>query len=161
MFHLTHEAINEILHFHNTKPLTPLSIHDLITKGGKLSSDQIAKVNQLFIQPQYQSMTTALPIAYPYLNELGKMMVDLISYILGYGTYEDVDETIMAMLSIFSPRMPPTVHYDFAIFIANKIHEKLMNLEREKVFKYIRYIYHLFLFYQPDAFPVPVKKLDA
>ena len=92
-------------------------------------------------------MSTALPIAYHYLNEQGKMLVELISYILGYGSYEDLDETIMAMLSIFSPGMPPAVHYDFSTFIANKIHEKLMNLEREKVFKYTRYIYHLFLFY--------------
>ena len=44
---------------------------------------------------------------------------------------------------------------------ANKIHEQFMNLEREKVFKYTKYIYHLLLFYQPDAFPVPLKKLDA
>ena len=133
-----------MLHFHTTKPLTPLSIHDLINKGGKLSS---AQISQLFIQPQFEAMSTTLPIAYQYLNELGKMLVDLISYILGYGTYEDVDETIMAMLSIFSPRMSPAVHYDFATYIANKIHEQLMNLEREKVFRYTRYIYHLFLFY--------------
>ena len=100
-------------------------------------------------------------IGNPYLNDLGKMLVDLISYVLGYKGTEDVDDTIMAMLSIFSPGKPPDVHYDYATYIANKIHEQLMNLQREKVFRYTRYIYHLFLFYQPDSFPIPLKKLDA
>ena len=36
-----------------------------------------------------------------------------------------------------------------------------MNLERERVFRYTSYIYHLFLFYQPDSFSIPLKKLNA
>lgn len=36
-----------------------------------------------------------------------------------------------------------------------------MNLDRERVFRYTYYIYHLFLFYQSDSFNVPLKKLDA
>ena len=101
------------------------------------------------------------PIGNVYFNELGRLLVDLISYVLGYRSAEDADETILAMMSIFSPGMPPVVHYDYAAYIADKIHEQLMNLERERVFRYTSYIYHLFLFYQPDGFPIPLKKLDA
>ena len=36
-----------------------------------------------------------------------------------------------------------------------------MNLERERVFKYTSYIYHLLLYNQPDSFPIFLKKLDA
>ena len=36
-----------------------------------------------------------------------------------------------------------------------------MNLERERVFKYTSYIYHLMLYFQPDSFPVSLRKLDA
>ena len=36
-----------------------------------------------------------------------------------------------------------------------------MNLERERLFKYTAYIYHLLLYYQSDSFPVFLKKLDA
>jgi len=36
-----------------------------------------------------------------------------------------------------------------------------MNLERERVFKYTSYIYHLLLYNQPDSFRVFLKKLDA
>ena len=60
------------------------------------------------------------PIGYHYLNELGRMLVDLISYVLGYKGIEDVDETIMAMLSMFSPGKPPAVHYDYATYIAER-----------------------------------------
>ena len=86
------------------------------------------------------------------------MLVDLISYVLGYRGVEDVDNTIKAMLSIFSPGKAPAVHYDYATYIAEKIHEQLMNLQRERVFRYTSYIYHLFLFYQPDSFSIPLKK---
>jgi len=36
-----------------------------------------------------------------------------------------------------------------------------MNLERERVFKYTSYIYHLLLFNRPDSFHVLLKKFDA
>lgn len=160
LFYVTPEAINQMLHFHTAKPLTPLSMMHLIDQGGKLSSAQIIKINQLFIQSGSQTMRSP-PISHVYLNELGRILVDMISYILGYKSTEYVDETILVMMSVFSPRKPPSVHYDYATFIANKIYEQLMNLERERVFRYTSYIYHLFLFNQPDSFPVTLKKFDA
>ena len=114
----------------------------------------------MFVDSGSETVRTP-PIGYEYLNELGRMLVDLISYVLGYKGIEDVDDTIMAMLSIFSPGMPPAVHYDYATYIVEKIHEQLMNLPRERVFRFTSYIYHLFLFYQPDSFPIPLKKLNA
>ena len=89
------------------------------------------------------------------------MLIDMISYILGFKTSEIVDETVFALMSMFTPRQPPAVKYDYATFIANKIHEQLLNLERERVFKYTSYIYHLLLYYQYESFPVVLKKLDA
>jgi len=62
---------------------------------------------------------------------------------------------------VLTPGKPPSVQYDYATFIANKIHEQFMNLERERVFKYTSYIYHLLVFNQPDSFPFTLKKLDA
>ena len=63
------------------------------------------------------------------------MLIDMISYILGFRTSEIVDNTIFALMSIFTPGQPPAVHYDYATFIADKIHEQFMSLERERVFK--------------------------
>jgi len=84
----------------------------------------------------------------------------MIPYILGLNTNEFVDKTILVLLSMFAPGQPPAV-YAYATFVADKIHEQFMNLERERVFKYTSYIYHLLLYYQPDSFPVFLKKLDA
>lgn len=160
LFQITPESINEMLHFHTAKKLTPLYMQNLINKGSKLSSDQIIKINQLFVRPGSESVRTP-PIGYQYLNELGRMLVDLISYVLGFRGMEDVDDSLMAMLSIFSPGKPPAVHYDYATYIAEKIHEQFMNLRRERLFRYTSYIYHLFLFYQPATFSVPLKPLNA
>ena len=122
LFHITPEAINQMLHFHTTKPLTPLSMMHLIDQGGKLSSAQIIKINQLFIEPGSQTVRTPL-IGNVYFNELGRFLVDMISYVLGYRSTKDADETILAMMPIFSPGKTPSVHYYYAAHIANKIHE--------------------------------------
>jgi len=65
------------------------------------------------------------------------------------------------MLSTFIPGLSPTIKYDYASFIAGKIHAQFMNLEREGVFKYTTYIYHLLLYYHPDIFVFPIRKLDS
>lgn len=100
----------------------------------------------------------------PYLDtwfiEAGKFIIDMIAYILGFKTSEYVDETILVLLSIFSPRQPPAVRYDYATFIADKIHEQFMSMDKERVFKCTSYIYHLLLYYQSDSFQVPLRKLD-
>ena len=68
------------------------------------------------------------------------MLIDMISYILWFRISEIMDETVFALMSMFTPGQPPAVKYDYATFIANKIHEQFMNLERERVFKYFIYI---------------------
>jgi len=64
-------------------------------------------------------------------------------------------------MSIFTPGQPPTVKYNYATFIAEKIHDQFMRLENEKVFKYSTVIYHLFLYYQSEKFSFSVNKLDT
>ena len=85
----------------------------------------------------------------------------MISYVLGYKTTEYIDETILALMSMFIPGHSPDVKFDFATFISNKIHELFIKLDREGVFKYTSYIYHLFLYYQTDSFQFPIRKLDT
>jgi len=85
----------------------------------------------------------------------------MISYVLAFKTSEHIDETILALISSFTPGQPPAIKHNYAKFIANKIHDQLLNLDREGVFKYSSYIYHLFLYYQPDCFQFPIKRLDS
>ena len=62
--------------------------------------------------------------------------------------------------STFSPGQPPLVIFDYADFIADSIHYQLTNLQLEGVFRYTSYIFHLFLFFQSESFPISLQKLD-
>jgi len=45
LFHVTPEAINQMLQFQSAKPLTPLSMQLLLEQGAKLSSSQITRIS--------------------------------------------------------------------------------------------------------------------
>lgn len=91
---------------------------------------------------------------------MGRDLADMISPILGYNSIEFIDETVLVIMAMFSPGKP-TICYDYATYIFDKIHEQLMNLERERVFRYTSYIYHLILYYQHERFPFPLQRTDA
>ena len=77
--------------------------------------------------------------------DLGKDITTIIACILGFTTIEYVDEINFAYMSIFTPGQPLAVKFDYAKFIADKMHDQFMRLENEKVFKYSSVLYHLFL----------------
>ena len=85
----------------------------------------------------------------------------MIACILGFTTSEYVDELTLAYMTTFTPGQPPACKYDYAAFIADKMHEQFMRLENERVFKYSSVLYHLFLYYQTDKFPFSMKNLDT
>lgn len=80
---------------------------------------------------------------------------------MGFNSSEYVDDITLVLLSIFTPGQLPAVRYDYASYIANKIHDQILNLETEGVFKYTTFIYHLMLYYQSDNFSFPINKLDT
>jgi len=100
------------------------------------------------------------PYLQAFFTDIGKLMVDMISLIMGFNPGEYVDDVTLLLLSIFTPGEPPTIKYDYASYIANKIHDQFLRLDNEEVFKYTTFIYHLMLYYQSDNFPFPVRKLD-
>ena len=144
VFYVTPAAIREMLNFKTAKKLVPLSLMDLIKQGVKLKDAQITKINQLFINSTSETMKYP-PIHYVYLNKLGTDLADMISPILGYNSIEIIDETVLVIMAMLAPGKPP-ICYDYATYISNKIHEQLMDLERERIFRYTSYIYHLILY---------------
>jgi hypothetical protein len=148
VFYVTPEAIREMLCFKTEKKLVPLSLVDLIKQGAKLTDAQITKLNQLYIDSDTVKYP---PFNHVYLNQLGRDLADMISPILGYNSIEFVDETVLVMMLMFAPGKSP-ICYDYATYISDKIHEQLMNLARERVFRYTSYIYHLILYYQHEKF---------
>jgi len=157
VFYVIPEAIREMLHFKTKKKLIPLSLIGLIKQGAKLTDAQVTKLNQLYTD---SDIVKYPPFHHVYLNQLGRDLVDMITPILGYYSTEFVDETVLVIMLMFTLGKSP-IFYDYATYISNKIHEQLMNLERERVFRYTSYIYHLILYYQHEKFPFPVKKVDA
>ena len=146
LFHITPDSINEMFHFKPSQPLAPLSMGHLVDEGSKLSTAEIDPIAKLFMRPDCQPRKLP-PFCHVWFNEVGKFIIDMISYVLGFKTSEYVDETILVLMSMFVPGHLPTVKFDFATFISNKIHEQFIKLDREGVFKYTSYIYHLFLYY--------------
>ena len=160
LFYITVESINEMLHFHPIQPLAPLSMGFFLEQSSQLPSSEITQITKLFMKLDYQAQGPP-PYVHSWLTETGKLILDMISFILGFKTSEFVDETILVMLSIFTAGHPPAVKYDYASFIANKINEKFINLDREGVFKYASFIYHLLLYFQPYSLLFPIRKLDS
>lgn len=58
-----------------------------------------------------------------FFTDMGKIIVDMIYVVMGFNTSEYKDELTLVLLSIFTLGQPPTVKYDYASFIADKIHD--------------------------------------
>ena len=59
-----------------------------------------------------------------------------------------------------SPSQPPAIIFYYAIVIADSIHHHLTKLPTEGVFRYSSYLFHLFLFFQADNYPIALQKMD-
>jgi len=145
LFSITAESINEIIQFHSTEPLAPLSMGFLLEKASQLPSSEITRIAQMFMSPKHQPKGPP-PYLHTFFTETGKLILDMISFVLGFRSSEYVDDITLVLLFIFTLGQPPAVKYDYATSIANKIHAQFMNLEREGVFKYTSFIYNLLLY---------------
>ena len=85
----------------------------------------------------------------------------MLSCILGYTIDEHVDKPILAFISIFCPGKPLVIVFNFSQFLADKIHDQSIIFLDERVFKYSSILFHMFLYFQSDRFPVNIQKLDT
>ena len=90
------------------------------------------------------------------MREIGTML----SCVLGYFTDEHVDASILGFLSIFFPSQPPASTFNFAQYLADAIHDQLVKLTEEGVFKYSSVLFHLLLYFQLERFVVSLQKLE-
>jgi len=160
LFPITAQSINEMLQFQPGQALTPLSMAELLEKSTKLSHEELNRLCQTFMLPEHQPKNPP-PYGYTFFTDEGRLILNMISSIMGFNTSEYVDHLTLVLLSIFTPGQPPAVKYDFASYIADKIHDQFMRFENERVFKYSSVIYHLMIYFQSEHFPFYVKKLDA
>ena len=85
----------------------------------------------------------------------------MMSFVLGYFTYEHVDASVQGFLSIFSLGHPPATIFNFSQYLADTIHEQLVKMIEEGVFKYSSALFHMFLYFQPKIFAFNFQKLDV
>ena len=71
----------------------------------------------------------------------------MLSFILGYFTDEHTDESILGFLSTFVPGQPPLVTYNYVEYIFYSIHDQLVKLPTEGVFRYTSFLFHMFLYF--------------
>ena len=136
-----------MLHFQPSQALTPLHMVELLEKSTQLSHEELNRLCQTFMLPQHQP-TGPPPYGHTYFTDEGRLILNMISSIMGFNTSEYVDQLTLVLLSIFTPGHPPAIKYEFASYIANKIHDQFMRFGNERVFKYSSFIYHLMIYYQ-------------
>ena len=85
----------------------------------------------------------------------------MLSFILGYFTDEYVYTLVLGLLSIFYPGQPPSFTFNFSQYLSDAIHEKILKLPKEGVFKYSTVLFHMFLYFQYERFAVSLQKLDT
>lgn len=149
-----------MLQFHSSQALTPISMGYFLEKSTQLSKSELKCIRQTFMSPKHQPDGPP-PYMQAFFTDVAQLIIDMISLIMGFNTSEFYDEITLVLLSIFTPVQPPAVKYDYASYIANKIHDQFLRLDNEGVFKYTTFIYHLMLYYQLENIPFPVMKLDT
>ena len=89
-FSITAESMNEMLHFHSTEPLAPLSMGLLLENASQLPSSEITRIAQMFMKPNCQPQGPP-PYLHTLLTETGKLILDMKSLILGFKSSKYVE----------------------------------------------------------------------
>jgi len=161
LFTITTESINEMLQLQPGQNLTPLSIGSLLDQFPKITTAKLVEMFQTFIREERHIPKDPPPYVTAIFSPLGQDIVAMISSVLGYTTSEYIDEIILAFMSIYTPGQPLVVIYDYAKFIADRMHDQFLRMRNERVLKCSSVLYHIFLYYQSDKFPFTLQKLDT
>ena len=149
-----------MLQLQNDPQSAPLSIEALTQLYLGLDFPKKFMIFQNFL-PSHVDMPKLNP---PYYTakfpEGSRHIISMLYFILGYFTDGFTDESILGFLSTLSPGQPPTIIFYYARFIGDSIHHQLTKLPTEGVFRYSSYLFHLFLFFQADNFPIVLQKMD-
>jgi len=111
IFPITAQSINEMLQFHSSQALTPISMGYLLEKYSQLSQSELTRICQMFMDPKHQPKGPP-PYLQAFFTDTGKLIVDMIASIMGFNSGEYVDDVTLALLSIFTLGQPPAVKYD-------------------------------------------------
>jgi hypothetical protein len=100
----------------------------------KLSFPQRAQIFKLFLPQAAQLPKTNSPYPSSMFSVKGNKIISSLCALLGYCSNQWVDEPILGFLSIFSTEERPTTQFDYSTFLADSIHEQLLNFTSEGMF---------------------------
>ena len=101
LFPITAQSINEMLQFQPDQALTPLSMSELLEKSANLSLEELNRLCQTFMLPAHQPKGPP-PYGYTFFTDVGRIILNMISSIIGFNTSEYVDQLTLVLLSIFT-----------------------------------------------------------
>ena len=149
-----------MLQLQSDPQLVPLSIEFLTQLYLSLDFPKKFMIFQDFLPSHVDIPKLNPPYSTAKFPEGSRHIISMLSFILGYFTDGFTDESILGFLSTLSPSHPPALIFYYARFIADSIHHQLTKLPTEGVFRYLSYLFHLFLFFQADNFPIALQKMD-
>jgi len=161
LFTIIAKSINQLPQIQPNPNETPFSIENLLALYLKLGLPRGTQVFHTFILEESHIPTNSPPHSATDFSKRVKQIVTMLSCMLGYTTGEHVDKPILSFLSIFSPGKPAAVILNFSQFLADRIHDQLIRLPNERVFKYSFVLFHMFLYFQSNKFPANIQKLDT
>lgn len=136
----------EMLLIPESDSLSLFSTATLIKLYRKLTFPQRAQIFEIFLPKDAELPKKNPPYLASMFLERAKHIISLIYCLLGYQSNQWVDEAILGYLSIFSKERKLAFMYSYNQFLAEAMHEKLMNITTEVVFKYSSILFHMFIF---------------
>lgn len=127
----------------------------------KLTFPQGAQIFESFLPKNVELPRTSPPYPASIFPEMSKKVISMVTRLLGYYTDQWVDEIVLGFLSTFAVCKQPSLLFNYSQFLANEIHEQLVNYKVEGVFKYQSFLVYLMLYYQEDKFKFPLQKTDS
>lgn len=161
IFTMNAQSINQMLQIQPKLEGVPLSIETLIEFYLKLDFPKRSQIFQTFLLDLAQIPKKNRPYSAAMFPEQARKIVTMLSCIIGYFIDEHVDESILGFLSIFCSGQPLAITLNFAQFLADAVHDQLVKLLEEGVFKYSSVLFHIFLYFQSERFAVSLQKLDT
>jgi len=86
-----------MLQFHSSQALTPISMGNLLEKSIQLSQSELKRIYQTLMSPKHQPDGPPTYMQYFFTN-MGQLIIDMISLIMGFNTSEFVDEITLVLL---------------------------------------------------------------
>ena len=154
LFTITAASINQMLQLKPDPKAVPLSIEALTKLYIGLDFPKRFQIFQVFMPLHVEIPQINPPYSTSKFPKCSRHVISMLSFILGYFTDEHTDESILGFLSTFAPEQPPSIIFNSAEYIADNIHDQVVKLTTEGVFRYTTFPFHMLLCFQADKFPV-------